>query len=154
MKKIFKWVAIIFVILIVIAVIFGKDETAQSNNNATTENNSQNVSNEAAEPPVDVTADQLLNAYKNNEVSANQQFKGKTLLVSATIDSIQAGFNDEPYISLKAGGEIEFNQPQAHLADSELSKAATLSKGQKVKLLCVGNSEIAGSPMLADCVIQ
>lgn len=150
MKKILKWVIIIFIILIVIGVIFGKDEASKSDNSPT-KNNDQTAS---VEPAIEVTADQLLNAYKNNEVAANQQFKGKKLLVSATIDSIQAGLGDEPYLSLRAGGEMEFNRPQAHLADSEQSKAATLNKGQKVKLLCVGNSEIAGSPMLADCVIQ
>ncbi|WP_151965015.1 OB-fold protein [Acinetobacter soli] len=150
MKKFLKWVIIIFIILIVIGVIFGKDEASKSDNSPT-KNNDQTAS---VEPAIEVTADQLLNAYKNNEVAANQQFKGKKLLVSATIDSIQAGLGDEPYLSLRAGGEMEFNRPQAHLADSEQSKAATLNKGQKVKLLCVGNSEIAGSPMLADCVIQ
>lgn len=153
MKKFLKWVIIIFIILIVIGVIFGKDEASKSDNSPT-KNNDQTASVEAVEPAIEVTADQLLNAYKNNEVAANQQFKGKKLLVSATIDSIQAGLGDEPYLSLRAGGEMEFNRPQAHLADSEQSKAATLNKGQKVKLLCVGNSEIAGSPMLADCVIQ
>lgn len=153
MKKFLKWVVIIFIVLIVIAVIFGKDEAGKSGN-STTQNNDQNTSSGAVEPAIEVTADQLLNAYKNNEVAANQQFKGKKLLVSATIDSIQAGLGDEPYLSLRAGGEMEFNRPQAHLADSEQSKAAALNKGQKVKLLCIGNSEIAGSPMLADCVIQ
>ncbi|MNE17756.1 TRNA-anti-like protein [compost metagenome] len=95
-----------------------------------------------------------MNAYKNNEVAANQQFKGKTLLVSATVSSIDAGISDEPYLTLKAGGEYEFNQPQAHLADAEQNKAASLSKGQKIKLLCTGNSEIAGTPMLDNCSIQ
>ena len=153
MKKFFKWVVIVFVVLVIIAVIFGKDEAGKSGN-STTQNNDQNAATEKVEPPVEVTANQLLDAYKNNEVAANQQFKGKKLLVSATIDSIQAGLGDEPYLALKAGGEMEFNQPQAHLADSEQSKAAALSKGQQVKLLCIGNSEVAGSPMLADCVIQ
>ncbi|MDN4021524.1 hypothetical protein QX205_15720 [Acinetobacter pittii] len=147
MLKILKWIAIIIVVLVVISVIFGKDDKAQ-------QASSSAEPTTPAEPPIEVTANELLNAYKNNEVAANQQFKGKTLLVSATVGSIDAGISDEPYLTLKAGGEYEFNQPQAHLADAEQNKAASLSKGQKIKLLCTGNSEIAGTPMLDNCSIQ
>lgn len=66
--------------------------------------------------------------------------------------SIEADFNDEPYLVLKAGGDMDmFNQPQARLAKGEIDKAANLKKGQKINLVCVGNSEIAGTPMLKDC---
>ncbi|MDQ8995166.1 hypothetical protein RFH54_04285 [Acinetobacter soli] len=149
MKKIFKWLAIIVVVLIILAVVFGKKETSEKSANTTAASETA-----APEPTIEVTANELLKAYKNNEVAANQQYKGKKLLVSATIDSIQAGLGDEPYLVLKAGGDMEFLKPQAHLASSEQAKAATLSKGQKLKLLCTGNSEVAGAPMLADCVIQ
>ncbi|HEO1767562.1 TPA: hypothetical protein VAM28_003252 [Acinetobacter baumannii] len=147
MLKILKWIAIIIVVLIVLGVIFGKDDKTQPASSSA-------EPTAPAEPPIEVTANELLNAYKNNEVAANQQFKGKTLLVSATVSSIDAGISDEPYLTLKAGGEYEFNQPQAHLADAEQNKAASLSKGQKIKLLCTGNSEIAGTPMLDNCSIQ
>lgn len=153
MKKVLKWIAIIFVILIVIGVILAPDKNtsdASISNSDSTANNTDEVQS----PPIEVTATELLNAYKNNEVGANQQYKGKNLLVTAQIDAIQAGISDEPYLSLKAGGEFEFNKPQAHMAKSEYAKAASLSKGQSIKLLCVGNSEVAGTPMLKDCVIQ
>ncbi|MCT9265070.1 OB-fold putative lipoprotein [Acinetobacter baumannii] len=147
MKKILMWIGIIFIVLVVIGMFAGNKNNSQNSASST-------ESNTPAEPPIEVTASQLLNAYKNNEVAANQQFKDKTLLVSATVNSIEAGLTDEPYLTLKAGGEYEFNMPQAHLAKEEQNKAANLSKGQKVKLLCTGNSEIAGTPMLADCTIQ
>lgn len=147
MLKVLKWIGIVFVLLVIIGIFVGKDDKQQQ---ATS--NSETAA--PAEPPIEVTANELLNAYKNNEVAANQQFKGKNLLVSATVSSIDAGISDEPYLTLKAGSEYEFNQPQAHLADAEQNKAASLSKGQKIKLLCVGNSEIAGTPMLDNCSIQ
>ena len=43
---------------------------------------------------------------------------------------------------------------RARLAKGEIDKAANLKKGQKINLVCVGNSEIAGTPMLKDCFIQ
>jgi|LULJ01.1.fsa_nt_gb hypothetical protein len=112
------------------------------------------VENTPAEPPIETTADALLKAYKDNEISANNQFKGKNILVSASIESIQADFSDKPFLTLKAGDQFEFNQPQAHFAESDEAKAGDLKKGQKVTLLCVGDSEMAGTPMLKDCVLQ
>ncbi|EGZ47756.1 OB-fold protein [Neisseria wadsworthii] len=108
-----------------------------------------------AEPPIKTTANELLKAYKENEVGANKKFKGKTLHIAATIASIDADFSDNPFLTLKAGGDMDmFNRPQAHLAKTEHDKAANLKKGQKINLTCIGNSEVAGTPMLADCTIQ
>lgn len=148
LKKILMWVGIIFVVLVVIGIFAGGEKQSTS---TTTEPASELVVEEA---PIQVKASELLSAYKNNEIAANQQFKDKTLLVTAIVESIDAGLMDEPYLVLKAGDQFEFNKPQAHLAKSDANKAATLSKGQQVVLRCIGNSEIAGTPMLKDCVIQ
>ena len=74
--------------------------------------------------------------------------------MTAIVESIEAGLMDEPYLVLKAGDQFEFNKPQAHLAKEDEAKAATLSKGQQITLRCIGNSEVGGTPMLKDCVIQ
>lgn len=152
MKKILKWVAIAFVLLIILALIFGSDKQQETTTSPTaTETTGESA---PAAPPVEVTANDLLKAYKDNEIAANNKFKDKSILVSATLKSIGADFSDKPLLTLQAGGEFEFNEPQATLAESDETKAASLSKGQKIKLLCIGNSEVAGTPMLKDCVIQ
>lgn len=117
-------------------------------------NTQEAVAQPEPEQMVQVTADQLFSAYEQNEIAANQQFKGKKLLVSGKIDSIQADITDSPVIALRAGDQYNFLLPQASLADSEVSKAAQLAKGQQVKLLCTGSSEVAGMAMLSDCYIQ
>lgn len=150
-KKILMWVGVVFVVLVIIAIFTGGESKNSTSNSVTSTSPTQEP---VEDPAIEVTANQLLKAYKNNEVAANQQYKGKVLLVSGVVDSIQAGLNDKPYISLKAGGEFEFNTPQARLIDSDEAKAATLSKGQKILLKCIGDSEVAGTPMLKDCVIQ
>lgn len=152
MKKIIKWVVIAIIILIVLAAIFGSDKKKDSNNS--TESSQTTTEPTQAVPPVEVSANDLLKAYKDNEIAANNKFKDKSVLVSGTLKSIGAGITDKPLLTLKAGGEFEFNEPQATLAESDEAKAASLSKGQKIKLLCIGNSEVAGTPMLKDCVIQ
>ena len=151
-KKILMWIGIIFVVLIVIGIFAGGNESSTTTNETSAETQSEQVVQEEA--PIQVKASELLNAYKNNEVAANQQFKDKTLMVTAIVESIEAGLMDEPYLVLKAGDQFEFNKPQARLAKSDESKAASLSKGQQITLRCIGNSEVGGTPMLKDCVIQ
>jgi len=152
LKKILMWVGIVFVVLVVIGIFAGGKESPNATSaESNSEQTAQTVQEEA---PIQVKASELLNAYKNNEIAANQQFKDKSLLVTAIVESIEADLMDEPYLVLKAGDQFEFNKPQAHLAKSDANKAATLNKGQQIVLRCIGNSEIGGTPMLKDCVIQ
>lgn len=116
--------------------------------------NIQEQPTEPVEQIIKVTADQLFAEYDSNEIAANQKFKGQKILVTGTVDAIQADFSDKPVISLRAGGEYNFLLPQASLAESEESKAAQLGKGQRVSLLCIGDSEVGGMAMLSDCYLQ
>lgn len=152
MKKVLLWVLGIVIGLAVLGSIFGDKKDASAP--AQTADASGTATVEAKPAAVNVTASELVKAYKDNEVAANEKYKGKMLLVSGSIDSIDAGMGDEPVIMLKSSGDYGMNNPHAELADSDVKKAGTLKKGQAIKLLCKGNSEIAGSPMLADCVIQ
>ncbi|PIT24603.1 hypothetical protein BGI37_08940 [Snodgrassella alvi] len=158
---------IIVVILIILGIVFGKNDTkpeinqsssapatsAPAASNATTTGNHTDVT-ENEEALIKVTSNELLKAYKANEVAANKKFKDKKLSISGTINSIEAGLGDEPYVVLKAGDEFEIDMPQAKLATSEADKAAILKKGQKINMICTGDSEFAGTPMLSDCIIQ
>lgn len=152
MKKLFKWILIIFVALVILGLFIGSDENNAQQNTQSTSATSEVV--EVTEPPIETTANELLKAYKENEISANQKFKDKVLLVKASIESIDADFNDKPVLKLKAGDQFEFNQPLASLADAALEQASQLKKGQKIALRCIGASEVAGTPMLKDCTIE
>ena len=145
------WVAIVLIALIVIGIFAGGNESANQNQKESATTEQIDV---IEEPPLKVKASELLNDYKNNEVAANKKYKDKTLEVTAIVESIQSGLMDEPYLVLKAGDQYDFNKPQAHIAKSDVDKAASLNKGQQVVLVCIGNSEVAGTPMLKDCVIQ
>jgi len=101
------------------------------------------------EQPIVLDARRLHATYSANEVAADQQFKGKPLLVTGTIEAIDSGFGDEPDIRLSAG-DFEFVMVKGVPA----SKAATLAKGQQITVLCTGGGEIIGSPVLDDCTLQ
>lgn len=104
------------------------------------------------QPPRAVKAVDLWNAYQENEVAADAAYKGKRLLVTGTVASIDKNVFGGIYVALKSPNE--FMNTQANLDDGEESAAAALRKGQSVKLLCTGGTMIVGSPVLDHCSIE
>jgi hypothetical protein len=98
---------------------------------------------------VAVDARTLHAAYSANEVAADQQYKGKLLQVSGSIEAIDSGIGDEPVVRLSAG---DFDS--VHLKGLPSTIAASLQKGQQITVTCTGDGEVMGSPMLDDCSIQ
>ena len=104
-------------------------------------------------PAVSITADQLFNAYKANEVAADEKFKDKVLLVSGTIDNIGKDITDTPYVVLKAGGDFSFGGVQCMFDDKAKGQLANLQKGQKVQIKGKCNGKM-GNVLLRGSVLQ
>lgn len=153
-KKTFMWFGIIVAAVIAAAIFLGGNDDSTQPAPRKDEVNAAAASEAPAEPPVAISAKQLAVAYEENEVAANLKYKNRPLLVRGHIDSIEAGFGDQPYIVLGVGKAFALNRPQARLARGLENLAASLKKGQQVSLLCVGDSEVAGTPMLKSCRIQ
>jgi len=92
------------------------------------------------ETAVTVSASTIVDDYKNNEVAADEKYKGKVVEVSGTIESIAKDVMDTMYVTLAGGGEFEMRSVQCYFADSEKDKLASLSKGSRltVKGRCEG----------------
>ncbi|MDD3800261.1 MAG: hypothetical protein PHE36_13905, partial [Novosphingobium sp.] len=103
-------------------------------------------------PPVEVTAKDLFSAYEANEAAAQMKYGDKPLLVSGKVAGITLDFMDKPVVQLETSNE--YMPAQASLVEADEPKAAELSKGQDIALLCAGVSEVIGSPQLSDCAIQ
>jgi len=99
---------------------------------------------------VRVSALTLWNAYQANEVSADQAYKGQTLIVTGRVSSIGKDMFNDVFLSLRSPNE--FMGVRANIADSEERRAAALSKGAGVILRCEGAGMIIGSPILNACV--
>lgn len=147
-KKIVKWIVIIVIALFIIGLIFGSDDAETTK----TSTSSETVAEAPTETATPVTAQEIFEAYDNNEVAADQQYKDKPLLVTGTVSGISSDFMDDAQVQLATSNE--FMDVMASGDDTFNSAAATLSKGQKITMLCQGGGEVVGSPMLSDCVIQ
>ncbi|SQH36334.1 MULTISPECIES: OB-fold putative lipoprotein [Haemophilus] len=97
------------------------------------------------------TISELEKEYDKNEARANKKFKGKNLIVSGTIGSIETDLFDHPYIVFKSKNEFNFNATQAKFKKSAYDKVIDLNKSDKVNLVCEGAGEVAGTPMLDNC---
>lgn len=102
------------------------------------------------EPPVAVTARDLAKAYEENEIAADQRFKGKPIAVSGTVSGIDSDMMDKPVIRL--AGQNDFMSVNASGLAGDV--AAGLKKGQKVTLVCTGAGEVIGMPQLEECSLQ
>lgn len=96
-----------------------------------------------------VSAIDVAKEYEKNQVSADQKYFEKSLLVTGRISSINSGLGNEPYVVLR-GANI-FLSPQIHFDKNNAEKIATLEKGQKLSFVCVGAGAVVGSPMFKKC---
>lgn len=94
-----------------------------------------------------VSSRDLAAAYEANEVRAQQQFGGKTLLVSGRVTGVTLDFADNPVVQMD--GVNQFLAVQADLNDDDA--AAALNKGDKISILCEKVTEVISAPMLSDC---
>ncbi|PHM73800.1 OB-fold protein [Xenorhabdus kozodoii] len=176
MKNVLKWVGIVFVVIIVIGFIAGNgDESKSSNNNSSaaasskkaiklTENELKSIKDtirDDVETSFDgdssqldteylaVSAREMQKVYAGNEARGDKIYKGKKIILSGTIDSIDSSFSDIPVVTLKTGDM--FNKVHVNFSKKYRDLAAELNKNQKVKYACVGSSVIIGSPTVRDC---
>lgn len=85
----------------------------------------------ASEPALDVTATALGKAYSDNEVAADQTYKGKVVRVAGVITAISKQvIGDGMYVVLQGGT----TDVQCFFAASQESSLATLKRGKRVTL--------------------
>lgn len=111
---------------------------------------SANIEEPVQRAEIAVSSRELYAAYDENEIAADQLYKGKWLLVTGTVESISSDMADEPAIQLLGDGYFT----NVHVEGLPVSVAMTLSKGQSISVLCLGAGEVLGSPMLDKCEIQ
>lgn len=113
------------------------------------------LAQQAAQAPsaaMRVSAKQLWDDYQANEVRADEQYKGKSLLVTGTVQSIDKDFMDNIVVVLATPNQ--FMGIHATLQDSQKAMASRLSKGHQITMVCNGQGMVVGDPVLEDCAFQ
>jgi hypothetical protein len=92
------------------------------------------ASGASAAADVVIDAKALLKEYKDNEVAADQKYKGKVLQITGVVGDIKKDFMDQIYVTVGTGAAFELPMAQCFFDDSATAKAATLKKGDKVTI--------------------
>jgi len=108
-----------------------KEDTKQDTKKSEEENKTEEV--------VSVTAVDLWNEYDENEVSADQKYKGKQLEVTGEINDIGKDIIDSIYITLKTDDIL--GSVQVYFSDKDADSVAKFTKGQKVTIVGKGSGK-------------
>ncbi|WP_180846383.1 OB-fold protein [Stenotrophomonas maltophilia] len=98
---------------------------------------------------IKITASELFQAYSENEVRGDQQYKHRQMLVTGQIRSIRSGLGGKPLVVLVGGGRFE----DVYARDIPAAQAERLNRNQIVVVQCEGFGVIAATPQLKDCII-
>ena len=78
----------------------------------------------------------LVEEYKENEVSADSKYKGKTVKVTGIVKDIGKDILDSAYITINDGKDITWDYAQCYFKNKdEVAKIENLSKGDMVTLI-------------------
>ena len=114
----------------------------------------ENSNKKQMEPELSISATELINAYKENEIKADKMYKGKIVEVNGIVDGIDSGIDDKAIVILSDGDEFSFDNVQCCIDDENQNNACELKKGENVTIIGKADGEIAGTPFIKDCKIK
>lgn len=85
---------------------------------------------------VQVQIHEILSDYKDNEVGADNKYKGKWIQTTGLVGDIKKDIMDNLYVTLGTGRDFEIPQVQAFFEDSMNNQLASLRKGQQLTVAC------------------
>lgn len=101
-----------------------------------------------------ITAQELAKDYAENKEAANTKYKGKKIELTGIIKTIEMGISDLPELVLETATNNKIESPRIEFASSQTNQIEKLQPQQKIHIICQGNGEIAGMPLLTECTIK
>lgn len=100
---------------------------------------------------IEITAQQLCSKYDENEVRADEIYKGRTLVITGRVDSISKDFTNDMFVSLNTSYNCLY--VRGGIASDQKENMKAISKGDKITIRCTGAGLIINSPMAENCVL-
>ena len=129
-------------------------QTSVSNENSNKKQMDENSNKKQMEPELNISASELINAYKENEVKADKMYKGKIVEVNGIVDGIDSDIDDKAVVRLSDGDEFSFDKVSCYIDNDNQNKACELEKGQNVTIIGKADGEVIGRPQIKDCKIK
>ncbi|HCO6890821.1 TPA: zinc-ribbon domain-containing protein [Escherichia coli] len=151
-QRIFGFAYLLVSMLIVPSILDGGSSETEAINESSYTQSASEKNSDGRPQAVDLnqfSAQEIADAYDKNTVAADQQFKGKWILISGLVDEINTDFTGDAYVTLSV--ENRFSSPQAKFVKDEMDRLAKLEKGQRIRAICIGNGDVIKTPMLEQC---
>ncbi len=97
-----------------------------------------------------MSAIDLKNHYANNEVRADQYFKGRRVEVKGKINKIRKDFLNNIVVELDTNTS-GFQDVRCYMKKESAQEAANKNQGTMVGITGIGGGMIIGSPIINDC---
>ena len=114
----------------------------------------ENSNKKQMEPELNISATELINAYKENEVKADKMYKGKIVEVNGIVDGIDSDMDDKAVVRLSDGDEFSIYNVSCYIDNDNQNKACELKKGQSVTIVGEADGAIIGEPVIKNCKIK
>jgi putative nucleic acid binding protein len=140
----FGWLALTFLVVV------ASDGTNEGKSRSTA------ASSPASAPKEEIMAvniRSILSDYENNEVGADNKYKGNLVEVSGIVSSIKKDLMDSLYVTLGTGASFQIPEIQAFFDDSMNDQLGELRKGQRLTVVC-RISGLMMNVLAEDCVIK
>lgn len=87
-------------------------------------------------PILQANVKEILLAYKNNEIGADNRYKGRQVEVSGTVIDIKKGLMGNMYVTIGTGSKYEIRTLQAFFDDSMSAALSQLNHGDQLTVVC------------------
>jgi asparagine N-glycosylation enzyme membrane subunit Stt3 len=152
-KPIYKrwWFIVLAIIMLLIIISAATGDDSGNTGNNTQSEYKQNEKEEAVSY-IEVSDKAILDAYKNNEIAADQTYKGKAVKVTGQVNSIEKSFGTA-YITMNGGDQYAIQSVQCMFAKENEASLANLSKGQTVTVTGIVEGKSLNIT-IKDCELQ
>ncbi len=103
---------------------------------------------------IEVSADDIFAEFQENEVAANQKYKGKLVKITGVVNNINAA---DAFISANILLSVDssmFGSVQCNFNSNDSKSLSNVSKGQSVTIIGTCNGLASFNVMINDCEIQ
>lgn len=95
------------------------------------------------------SASKIISSYHNNEVAADNEFKGKPIRIKTVAYAIKKDFSGDAFIVATGRNASETLHLKVNGDDERIQK---INRGEKVDFVCTGKGMVIGTPILESCV--
>lgn len=155
MKKILKWVGIIFVGIMVLGAIGGSkgggtEKSSTGNNNSITESKAEPTTTPEV---LKVDTKAFIAEFDKNQLAAEEKYKGKMVELTAYVGNISEDILGNPFLSLNPTVEKYYLGTNIQCVFKEKSQLTSLANGQKVTVEGKADNQSLGIIGIKDCKV-